>query len=226
MIDHRHNYGIIIDTETANDLIDNLPYDFGFAVIDTKGNVYETFSFVNADIFIGEKELMKSAYFAEKIPQYWEDIQQGKRVLTSTYNIRKTLLDTIAKYDCQFICAHNASFDKRACNNIQRWTTKSKYRWFLPYHLEWWDTMKMARDVILPMPSYQKFCEENGFMTNHSTPRPRLTAEVLYKFIIKDVGFVEEHTALEDVLIEAEILKYCMRQHKKMRKGLYEKWTN
>ena len=55
MIDHRHNYGIIIDTETANDLIDNLPYDFGFAVIDTKGNVYETFSFVNADIFIGKR---------------------------------------------------------------------------------------------------------------------------------------------------------------------------
>lgn len=86
--------------------------------------------------------------------------------------------------------------------------------------------MKMARDVILPMPSYQKFCVENGFMTKHSTPRPRLTAEVLYKFISKNVDFEENHTGLEDVLIEAEILKYCMRQHKKMRKGLYEKWTD
>ena len=86
--------------------------------------------------------------------------------------------------------------------------------------------MKMARDVILPMPTYRKFCEENGFMTKHSTPRPRLTAEVIYRYITKNVEFAEEHTGLEDVLIEAEIFKYCMRQHKKMRKGLHEKWTN
>ena len=40
-------------------------------VVDKKGNVYKTCSFVNADIFLDEKDLMQSAYYANKIPQYW-----------------------------------------------------------------------------------------------------------------------------------------------------------
>ena len=64
---------IVIDTETANTLDDPFTYDIGFAVVDIEGNVYEKYSFVVADIFL-DKELMKSAYFADKIPQYWEDI--------------------------------------------------------------------------------------------------------------------------------------------------------
>ena len=63
----------VIDTETTNSLDDPLCYDIGFAVVDNYGNVYETYSYVVADIFL-DKELMKSAYFADKIPQYWKDI--------------------------------------------------------------------------------------------------------------------------------------------------------
>lgn len=226
-IDHRHNYGIMLDTETANTLsIDNkldmtnvLPYDFGFAVIDSHGRVYEKHSFVNSDIFVHERDLMASAYYANKIPQYVEDLRAGRRVMATTYEIRKALLDKIKEYDCKFVCAHNARFDYTACNNIQRWTTKSKYRYFFPYDIEIWDTMKMARDVIQPMPTYQRFCADNGYLTAQG--KPRLTAEILYRFISKDNEFVESHTGLEDVEIEVQILAYCVRQHKKMRKKLW-----
>ena len=91
----------------------------------------------------------------------------------------------------------------------------------LPY-VEFYDTLKMARDVIAKKPTYIQFCIENGFMTKHRTPQPQLTAEVLYRFIMQDINFVESHTGLEDVEIETEILKYCMRQHKPMRKKLFE----
>ena len=50
-IDFRHHYILMIDTETANGLNDPLLYDLGCAVVDTHGNVYETASFVNKDIF-------------------------------------------------------------------------------------------------------------------------------------------------------------------------------
>lgn len=227
-IDHRHRYGIMLDTETANTLQNDgkmdmscvLPYDFGFAVIDSHGRVYETFSFVNSDIFVHERELMQSAYYANKIPLYLDDLQTGQRKMANTYEIRKAMMDKIQEYGCTFICAHNARFDVTACNNIQRWTTKSKYRWFFPYGIEIWDTMKMAQDVICKMPTYQKFCAENGYLT--ASGKLRKTAEILYRFISKDEEFKEEHTGLEDVLIEAEILAYCVRQHKKMRKKLWE----
>ena len=230
-IDRRKVYGIMLDTETANTIIEEdgslemnfvLPYDIGFKVIDTKGNGYENHSYVNSDIFCDEFKLMQSAYYADKIPDYIRDLAFGKRELKNTYEIRKILFDTIKKYDCRFVVAHNARFDYRALNNIQRWTTKSKYRYFLPKGIEIWDTLKMARDVLLKMPTYLDFCERNGFMTKHRVPQPQLTAEVIYRFITDDVNFIEEHKGFEDVEIETEIFKYLVKQHKPMKKNLFE----
>ena len=230
-IDRRKVYGIMLDTETANTIVEEdgnlemayvLPYDFGFAVIDSKGNTYEKHSYVNSDIFLKEFKLMQSAYYADKIPQYIEDLANGNRQLKNTYEIRKIFCDLVEKYDCQFVVAHNARFDYRACNNAQRWTTKSKYRYFFPKGIEIWDTLKMARDVLLKMPTYIDFCFENGFVTKHATPQPQLSAEIIYRYITQDIDFVEEHKGIEDVEIEIEIFKYLMRQHKPMRKNLFE----
>ena len=230
-IDRRKVYGIMLDTETANTIVEDdgrlemryvLPYDIGFAVIDSKGNIYEKHSYVNDDIFCTEFNLMRSAYYADKIPDYIRDLANGNRQLKNTYEIRKIICDLIEKYDCQFVVAHNARFDYRALNNIQRWTTKSKYRYFLPYGIEIWDTLKMAQDILPNKPTYVDFCFENGFVTKHKTPRVQLTAEVIYRYITQDIDFVEEHKGLEDVEIEVEIFKYLMRQHKPMRKKLFE----
>lgn len=229
-IDRRHVYGIVLDTETANTIQDEngldmsnvLFYDLGFQLVDSHGRTYgKKFSFVNSDIFTHEAELMQSAYYAKKIPQYRADLASGKRILANTYEIRKALVDIINKYDCKFVCAHNARFDCNSLNNTQRWTTKSRFRYFLPYGLEWWDTLKMARSVMGKMPTYQRFCAENGYTTK--TGKPRFTAEICYRFITKDNTFVESHTGLEDVEIETEILRYCHRQHKAMKKKLWEK---
>ena len=229
-IDRRHIYGIVLDTETANTIQDEngldmsnvLFYDLGFQLVDSHGRTYgKKFSFVNSDIFIHEAELMQSAYYAKKIPQYRADLASGKRTLANTYEIRKALVDLINEYECKFVCAHNSRFDYNSLNNTQRWTTKSRFRYFLPYGLEWWDTLKMARSVMGKMPTYQKFCAENGYTTK--TGKPRFTAEICYRFITKDNTFVESHTGLEDVEIETEILRYCHRQHKPMKKKLWEK---
>lgn len=229
-IDNRHTYGIILDTETANTITEEdgklnmnyvLPYDFGFAVIDTNGKIYEQFSFVNEDIFCDEYTLMKSAYYADKIPNYIRDLANGKRQLATTYEIRKVITDLISKYNCKFVMAHNARFDLRACNNIQRWTTKSKYRYFFPKGIEIWDSLKASKSVIAKMPTYVKFCQENGYMTKHKIPQVRLTAEIIYRFITGDNDFEESHTGFEDVQIELEIYKYCKRQHKAMEIKLF-----
>ena len=231
-IDRRHIYGICLDTETANTIVNEdggldmtnvLFYDLGFQVIDSHGRTYgKEFSFINSDIFEHESELMESAYYAKKIPQYKKDIAEGKRVVANTYEIRKALCDVIKMYDCKFVMAHNARFDYNSLNNTQRWTTKSKYRYFLPYGIEWWDSLKIARSVLGQMPTYRKFCEKHGYITK--TGRLRFTAEICYRFITKDTTFKESHTGLEDVKIETEILAYCHRQHKAMKKRLWAKY--
>lgn len=227
-MDKRINYRIVLDTETCpidRDFDGVSPqnmfvYDCGWAIVDKRGTVYKTRSFINADIFLGEKSLMKSAYYAEKIPAYWEDIKNGSRILTSFYNIRKTLLEDIKEWNVKEVYAHNMRFDYGTLNTTQRWLTKSQYRYFFPKNVVICDTLKMSRDVIAKMPTYKKFCMENGYVTKNN--QLRLTAEVIYRFITKDNDFIESHTGLEDVMIEKEILAYCFKQHKKMRRKLWD----
>ena len=220
---------LMLDTETANTLVTEngkldmtcvLPYDLGLAVTDRSGYIYETDSMVNRDIFVDEAELMKSAYYAKKIPIYINDIQTGTRRIVTTYEMRKRVIELIDKYHIKHVCAHNARFDINALNNIQRWTTKSKYRYFFPVSIEIWDTMKMATDTICKQPTYKKFCVKNGYMTKNN--QVRKTAEILYRYITREHEFEEAHTGLEDVLIETAIMAHCFKQHKKMRKILFE----
>lgn len=226
-MDKRISYRIVLDTETApcdKDFEGVSPwnmfvYDIGWAVVDKRGKVYDTKSFVNADIFIGEKDLMKSAYYAKKIPMYWDDIKSGKRILKSFYNIRKILMEDIEKWGVTEIYAHNARFDYGALTNTQRWETKSKYRYYFPKSVTICDTLKMARQVIGKMPTYQRFCKENGYITKNG--QVRLTAEVIYRYLTGNKEFSENHTGLEDVMIEKEIMAYCFRQHKAMDRNLW-----
>ena len=221
-MDRRIHYKIVVDCETAPcdrsidevTPINMLAYDIGWVVTDRRGNVYASRSFVNANVFLDEKDLMHSAYYAHKIPEYWEDIKSGKRILTSFYNIRMAFLADCNLYNVQQIYAHNMHFDYSALNNTQRWLTKSKYRYFFPYGAEICDTLKLAKDLIAPMKKYRKFCEENGYITKAGNVR--LTAEILYRFISGDEEFKEEHKGLDDCLAEKEILAYCYSKHKKM----------
>ena len=198
---------IMLDTETTNSLDDPICYDVGFAVVDREGAIYETYSFVVAEVFLNE-ELMESAYFIEKVPQYWEDIKNGTRKLAKFNTIRKVLAETMKKYNTNIVIAHNARFDYRSTAKTQRYLTKSKYRYFLPYGTEVWDTLKMAREVLKNDVAYDNFCYDNNYVTKRGCKR--FTAEILYRFFTGDNDFVESHTGLEDVTIEKVIFAECM----------------
>lgn len=213
-------FHILLDTETANGLDYPMNYNTAWSVIDQHGNVYEDFNFINKDIFFGCPELMQSAYYARKIPQYLEQIERGEIKVASWYEIRDAFRKCCEKYHVKAVIAHNARFDYRSCTMTQRYETCSKYRYFFPKGVEIWDTLAMARDVIAPMPTYRKWCEVNGYVLKNG--QPRLTAEILYRFIIKDNEFVEEHKAMEDVVIEREIFWYCIRKHKAMRRKAFK----
>ena len=197
----------MLDTETTNSLDDPICYDVGFAVVDREGAIYETHSFVVAEVFLNE-ELMESAYFIEKVPQYWEDIKKGTRKLAKFNTIRKVLAETMKKYNTNIVIAHNARFDYRSTAKTQRYLTKSKYRYFLPYGTEVWDTLKMAREVLKNDVAYDNFCYDNNYVTKRGCKR--FTAEILYRFFTGDNDFVESHTGLEDVTIEKVIFAECM----------------
>ena len=199
---------IVFDCETTNSLDDPIFFDIGWAVIDEEGAVYETASYVNADVFLDD-ELMSVAYYAEKIPQYWAEIKAGTRKLAKTKTIKRALAEACKKWNVDTLIAHNARFDYRATNCTQRYLTSSKQRYFLPYGIQLWDTLKMARKAFNDE-AYDTFCYENGYLTKRGCKR--YTAEILYRFLTGNNDFVEEHTGLADCLIEKEIFVECMRR--------------
>lgn len=211
---------IVLDTETANSIDDPMCYDVGFAVIDETGKVYESHSYVIADIFLDEKKMMKEAYFADKIPQYWEDIKNGKRQLRRFKTVKKILKDVCDQYCVKIIVAHNARFDNRSLNLTQRWLTSSKYRYFFPYGVKIWDTLKMAREIFSKDDEYGVFCFENGYMTKRG--QRRYTAEILYRYLTRNNDFIESHTGLEDVMIEKEIFVECIKRNPEINGELWK----
>ena len=207
---------LVIDTETCNTIEQPLPYDIGYAICDRKGNIVLERSFVVAEMFLDHKDVMKSAYFAEKIPHYWDDLKNGTRELKSIFNIRKQILADMKQYRVRKVGAYNMGFDKRALNNIIRYCSHSFIRWFFPFGTEFFCIWNMACQTLLNTTTYVKFALANGLESDKGNILT--SAESCYRFLTNSVDFEESHTGLEDVRIEVEIMAKCFATHKKMDK--------
>lgn len=200
---------MIIDTETANDVSCPLPYDVGYQIVDTEtGEVLTEKSFVVAEIFF-DKELMAQAYFADKIPQYFKEIKEGKRKVTGIFNVRRLVVDDMKRFDVHRVGAYNMNFDKRATNNDVRYISGSFWRWFFPYGTEFFCIWNMACTSILDTKEFADFAVKNGFVSE--VGNIRTSAEIAYRYLTDTTDFEEAHTGLEDVKIEREILFAVLR---------------
>lgn len=211
---------MMIDTETANDIDCPIVYDVGYQIFNMNGDVLCERSFVNADVFC-DAELMETAYFADKVPAYWSEIKAGIRELKTWFNIKRQIAKDCKDFGVTIACAHNAAFDNRALNTTQRYITTSKYRYFLPFGIEWYDTLKMARKLLKDNDSYGQFCYENDYLTKNGCRR--YTAEIIYRWLSGHHEFVESHTGLEDVKIEKEIFHYCLSVNPEIDGRLWNK---
>ena len=195
---------LVIDTETANSVEQPLPYDVGYAIVDTEtGEILLEKSFIVAEIFL-DKDLMKEAYFAEKIPQYWEDFRQKKRVMKSIVNIRREIQNDMKTFSVSSVGAYNMNFDNRATKNDVRYISGSMIKWFFPFGTEFFCIWNMACTSILNTENFINFALEHEFVSDCGNILTN--AEVAYKFITNQIDFCENHTGLEDVRIEVKIM--------------------
>jgi len=201
---------LIIDVETANTLQDALTYDVSMRMTDTFGNIWDERAYVIRDVFVNERDLMHTAYYAEKLPSYSDDIRAGKRRMISFLDMRSQVLKLMRNFDCHTVLAYNCSFDRAALDTTLRFLTKSKYRWFFPYHTEFYCIWNMACDTICQTSEYKTFAELNRYYSNRGR-NYRATAETVYSFLTNNPGFNEEHKGMEDVRIEHEIFKECIK---------------
>ena len=200
----------LLDVESANDTKDALVYDVSTRFCNTKGKIFTERAFVIRDIFVREHNLMKQAYYAEKMPEYSEDIRAGKRQMIDFMDMRHEVLKMMKEYDCHTIAAYNCNFDRNALNTTLRFLTKSKYRWFFPYNTNFICLWNMACNTICQTSEYKSFAELNRYYSNNGK-NYKATAETVYAFLSNNPNFVEEHKGLEDVRIEYKIMEECLK---------------
>lgn len=211
---------IVIDTETANGMDYPLCYDIGFAVVDNTGKVYASYSYCVKEIFSDQPEMMQSAYYAKKLPLYYEEIAEGKRKVLPFFMIRKIFRNVCKKYNVKAIMAHNMRFDNNALHNTAEFVSEGRTRYFFPFGVPIWCTLTMARSIMANRPVYIAWCKNNGYVTKWGAPR--FTAEILTRFIRFEMGFIEEHRGIDDVMCEKDIFAYLIRQHKSMRRTYWK----
>lgn len=213
-MDKRIKYLLVVDIETANILEDAIAYDIGFAVADKRGNIYEKGSYMVADMFFDYPDLLETAYYKEKLPQYWADYENGTRTLARLTTVKSIISNLMAEYEITDVYAYNMSFDSNGLNRSTRYFTKSKMRYFFPYGTEIHCIWHMACQVLYTQKTFFRMAEKENWIS----PSGNLmtSAEIGMRYIGCDKDFEESHTGLEDVLIETQILAKCFAQHKKM----------
>lgn len=70
---------------------------------------------------------------------------------------------------------------------------------------------------------YRKFCETNGFLAGSG--RFQIKAEVVYRYIVNNPQFCEEHTGCADSIIECYILERVLKQRKRLTKRILNAGT-
>ena len=223
-IDYRRNYYMVVDTETCGELEAPLTYDIGFLVVDSKGNIYERRSYIVPEIFYGEADLMNTAYYHEKLPQYYKGALNGNEwEIKPFFAIRREMLQMAEDYRVKAFCAYNAPFDfYRALNNTMRHLLKKEKAYFFPYGTQFFDIWHMACASILCRKGYDKMAYENEWVSEKGNVRTN--AEKAFAYLSGNTEYEERHTALADCEIEAQILVKCLPLCKDNREIVYNPW--
>lgn len=201
---------LVLDCETTNGFVQPLAYDVGGVVVDETGYIWERFHWAVLEI-IGNPALMSTAFYAEKMPMYWQEVAAGHIKPLHFADVLRKITALIDFHDIAAIPAYNMAFDNRAmsatCNHVFGNAT------WLNRNVPLWCIWSGACDSVLNTKKFIKWCVKNGYISEKDNPRTN--AEVCFRYITGNKGFSEEHTGGRDAEIEAAILCAILRRKKR-----------
>ena len=208
----------IIDTETTRS---GMVYDFGAAIMNAAtGEIIDTMNVVVEETF-DDVSAMSTSYYACKVPQYLESINAGALEVLPFSECFKRFGDLLKAHDVRSVWAYNMAFDYNALNRTIAELSNGFITSFFPDIVRCYDLMSSAINLIGNTRRYQKWAIAHDYVT--PTGRARATAETMFRFISDDASFVEDHTALSDAMVEADILAHLVAK-KAGYKHHGEKW--
>jgi hypothetical protein len=208
----------IIDTETTKS---GIVYDFGAAIMNAAtGEIVDTMNAIVEETF-NDVSGMATAYYAAKIPAYLEAINSGALEVLGFSECFKRFGALLESYDVRSVWAYNMAFDFKALNRTIAELSNGFVTSFFPAGVKCYDLMSSAINLVGNTRRYQKWALAHDYVT--PTGRARATAETMFRFIAGDDSFIEDHTALSDAIVEADILAHLVAK-KAGYKRHGEKW--
>ena len=208
---------VVLDTETTCGFATPLIYDFGYVIINPKGEVLLTKHFLIKEIF-DTKELMDKAYYSTKVKDYRQMFADGLIQKESFKNSIKQFVADCKKHKVSVISAYNIAFDMRALNQTLRVLFNENYengwlsKFFSQKNKKLLCIYNLACETILNTDEYREFATQNEMVS--SKGNYKTNAECAYAYLTNNPQFEEKHTALEDVKIEIEILLKILSEYR------------
>lgn len=220
----KKKFGILLDTETVSKQGETLVYDLAWLVIDNNGNVIEEYNFIIDEVYSDFPTLFDSQFITYgKYLWYSDALAHGILESISAFDALNALYMSMCEYNVSFVTAYNVPFDLKAinqtCKHFGVLNPFEVYERLTGNVLDIMDLWRLAKSHIVTKP-YEQFCVENGFLTDKHK-KAKTSAEIVYRWISDDVGFVEDHTALSDCLIEVEIYVKCKRKKKRIPESVF-----
>lgn len=201
---------LVLDTETTGGLGHPLAYDVGGVVMEETGYIVERFHWAVLEI-IGNPALMATAFYAEKMPLYWQEVYKGNIRPLYMADVLRKITALCDFHDISAIAAYNAGFDNRSL----RATTEHVFdnpNW-LNRNIPIWDIWAGACNSVLNTEKFIRWAVKTGNISEKGNPRT--SAEVCFQYITGNGKFIEEHTGGRDAEIEAAILAAILRRKKR-----------
>lgn len=182
-------------------------YNLGCTIHDKDGHIFATCSMLVMEHY---DEIRTDDYAKKNFHLYEERLARGEMSAVATEEEAVSIVRNLCHfYGVRYVMAFNSGFD--FCKTICRQ---------LLDEFEFIDLWLMAVQTICHQKGYAKFCRENGFKSS-SGKSCATSAESVYAYITGNPDYTEEHTALNDALIEMEIFVKCLSLHKKFTKNIH-----
>lgn len=192
----------VFDTETTS-LDKPFCYNIGYIIIDSDNwKVLARRSYVVEQVW-HNLPLFSTAYYAEKRPLYVADMRAHNTIMDKFGYICRQMTRDFNLYSVDTAFAYNSPFDEKVFDFNCDW-----FKCNNPFDTVEIKDIRGFAHQFLVNDSFKKFCEEYEYFTetgNYST-----TAETMYRYVSENTDFIEAHTALDDAIIEAEILRACV----------------
>ena len=208
---------MVLDTE-ACDLAGNV-YDVGYTITNRKGEVLSTFNALVLEIFTDASKMMGAFYAKKLFTHYAPMLNRSEVALMPWADIVAQIRYDMALYNVNVVSAYNLGFDRRVMRQTDALLRGGNgQNSIVENGVELLDIWQFACETKLSQVTYKELARSRGWVS--AKGNIRTGAEYAYRFCSGDHGFIEDHTALSDALIETDILAACYACKKTVPYGI------